>query len=148
MTRPASVIAAPLAAGAVALGACGGGSSPSHTTGGGDRAGGASATSASPARSAAAETQVAAWPQRKLVRRLRGHSIEVEGRRVPVDPTTITCQGVGRSVRRAGVLMWTRFHCIQTTFPAHAVAGPDAVFDVHPTGPRSFLITGARFVRY
>jgi hypothetical protein len=71
----------------------------------------------------------------------------VEGRRVAIDRTTITCQGVGRAQRSDHTLAWTGFQCVQPTFPAGAVAGPDAVFDVHPTGPRSLRVAAARFAR-
>jgi hypothetical protein len=107
---------------------------PVATTGG--------ATSASLATPA--ETGRVAWPQRTLVRRLRGRIIYVEGRRVVIDRATITCQGVGRAQRSDHTLAWTGFHCVQLTFPADAVAGPDAVFDVHPTGPRSLRVAAAR----
>jgi hypothetical protein len=145
MTRRAAVIAALMAAAAVALGGCGGGSQPTASTAGRPVATTGGATSTSPAPPAA--TRRVAWPQRKLVRRLRGRIISVEGRRVEVDRTTITCQGIGRAQRRDHTLAWTRFHCVQPTFPAGAVAGPDAVFDVHPTGPRSLRVAAARFAR-
>jgi len=64
-----------------------------------------------------------------------------------VDPITITCGGVGRAQRRDHTLAWTAFHCVQPTFPAGAIAGPDAVFDVYPTGPRTLHIAAARFAR-
>jgi hypothetical protein len=145
MTCRGAVIAALMAAAAVALGGCGGGSQPTASTAGRPVATTGGAASASPATPAAARR--VAWPQRKLVGRLRGRSIDVEGRRVAVDRTTITCQGVGRAQRREHTLAWTRFHCVQPTFPAGAVAGPDAVFDVYPTGPRSLRVAAARFAR-
>jgi hypothetical protein len=64
-----------------------------------------------------------------------------------MDRTTITCQGVGRAQRRDHTPARTAFHCVQLTFPADAVAGPDAVFDVHPTGTRSLRVAAARFAR-
>jgi hypothetical protein len=67
---------------------------------------------------------------------------------VAVDRTTITCGGVGRAQRRGDTLAWTRFRCLQPTFPAGAIAGPDALFDVYPTGPRTLHIAAARFTRY
>jgi hypothetical protein len=146
MTRPAAVIAAPLAAAAVALGGCGGGASSQPTASTAGRATADGATSAAPATRAA--TGGVAWPQRKLVRHLRGRVVSVEGRRVAVDPTTITCVGVGRAQRRDHTLAWTGFHCVQPTFPAGAIAGPDAVFDAYPTGPRTLHIAAARFARY
>jgi hypothetical protein len=79
---------------------------------------------------------------------LRGRIIYVEGRRVAVDRTTITCGGVGPSSGATHTLAWTGFHCVQPTFPAGAIAGPDAVFDVYPTGPRTLRIAAARFGRY
>jgi hypothetical protein len=146
MTRAAAVIAASLAAAAVALGGCGGGGQPSESTAGRTVAPMGGATSASPVTPAA--TGTVAWTQRELVRRLRGRVISVEGRHVAVDRTTITCGGVGRARRRDHAVVWTRFHCVQPTFPTGAIAGPDAVFDVYPTGPRTLHIAAARFARY
>lgn len=61
-----------------------------------------------------------------------------------IDRTTITCQGAGGAQRSDHTLAWTSFHCVQQTFPADAVAGPDAVFDVHSTGPWSLRVAAAR----
>jgi hypothetical protein len=83
-----------------------------------------------------------------LLRRLAGKVVEVEGRRVHIDRATITCRGDGPGSRHGHKLAWQSFSCIQPTFGGEGPAGPDAVFRVQPTGPRSFRITGARFTRY
>ena len=50
--------------------------------------------------------------------------------------------------RRAGEPAWRRFRCVQPTFPAGGLAGPDAVFVVRPTGRRTFAVSGQRLTRY
>jgi hypothetical protein len=65
-----------------------------------------------------------------------------------VDGATVTCGGDGRGSRRGRVRVWERFTCIQPTFGGEGVAGPDVVFSVRPTGPRSLRITDPRFTRY
>ena len=83
-----------------------------------------------------------------MVRRVAGRVVTINGRQVRIDRATVTCGGDGRGARRGRTLAWRRFVCIQPTFPSAAVAGPDAVFRVEPTGKRSFRITDARFTRY
>ena len=87
----------------------------------------------------------AAWTIAAVVERLAGTRIHVGDRTVPIDAATLTCGGEGRARRRGGALLWTRFRCVQPTFPAGAVAGPDAVFVVVPTSPRTLVVRGGRF---
>jgi hypothetical protein len=140
------VLTPPVVALALGVSACGGGGDTS--TDGGQRsrssgsAGGGQAAPGTPAG------PVAAWPQARLLRRLAGEVVEVEGRRVRIDRATITCRGDGPGSRHGRELVWQSFRCIQPTFADKGPAGPDAVFRVQPTGPRSFRIVGARFTRY
>jgi hypothetical protein len=83
------------------------------------------------------------WSLEKLIRRLAGSSIRIEGRAVRLDAGTLTCWGDG-----AGRRFWTHFSCIQPRFPHGQLAGPDALFHAHATGQTSFLLTDASFGRY
>jgi hypothetical protein len=90
-----------------------------------------------------------AWTYAKVLERLAGHRLRVDGRRVQIDPQTVTCGGVGRPAsRKGGKPAWTSFRCVQPTFPARSVAGPDAILIVEPTGRRSFAVTSRRLTRY
>src|SRR5215208_6234077 len=65
-----------------------------------------------------------AWPHERVLRRIAGRRIRVEGRSVRVDPATVTCGGIGMPAGSVGGEdAWTRFRCVQPTFPAGAVAG-------------------------
>jgi hypothetical protein len=90
----------------------------------------------------------ALWSLEKLVRRLAGSPIRIEGRAVRLDAGTLTCSGEGDGRWRDGHRVWTHFSCIQPTFPPGEFAGPDALFYAHATGQTSFLITDASFSRY
>jgi hypothetical protein len=91
----------------------------------------------------------AAWTRKKVLRRIAGRRIRVQGRIVRVDPDTITCGGVGRAAGSVeGKGAWSRFRCVQPTFPAGAVVGPDAIFFVEPRDARSVEFTASRFTRY
>jgi hypothetical protein len=90
----------------------------------------------------------AAWSEAKVVRRLAGRAVTIDGRQIRIDRATVTCGGDGRGARRGRTLVWRRFTCTQPTFRGTAVAGPDAVFRVEPTGVRAFRITDARFTQY
>jgi len=105
-----------------------------------------SAATPSATRSAGAGT---AWPHEKVLRRIAGRRISVEGRAVRVDPATVTCGGVGGPAGSVGGAdAWTRFRCVQPTFPAGAVAGPDAIFFVEPRGAQRFEVAESHFTRY
>jgi hypothetical protein len=136
----------PVVALAVGASACGGGGS--NPTDGGQRTRSSGSASGGQAAPRVSTGPVAAWPQARLLRRLAGEVVEVEGRRVHIDRATITCRGDGPGSRHGHKLAWQSFRCIQPTFGGKGPAGPDAVFRVQPTGPRSFRITGARFTRY
>jgi hypothetical protein len=90
-----------------------------------------------------------AWPHERVLRRIAGRRIQVEGRPVRVDPATVTCGGIGTPAGSVGGEdAWTRFRCVQPTFPAGAVAGPDAIFFVEPRGPLRFVVAESHFTRY
>ena len=136
----------PVVALALGAGACGGGGSTPTDSGQRSRSSG-SATGGQ-AAPGVPTGPVAAWPQARLLRRLAGEVVVVEGRRVQIDRATITCRGDGPASRQGHKLAWQSFRCIQPTFGGEGPAGPDAVFRVQPTGPRSFRIMDARFTRY
>jgi hypothetical protein len=90
-----------------------------------------------------------AWTRAELLRRFAGRRLRVDGRAVRIDRATVTCGGMGAAAgRRGGRPAWTRFRCVQPTFPAGALAGPDAVFVVEPTGRRTFAVTERRLTEY
>ena len=90
-----------------------------------------------------------AWTHAAVLRRIDGRRIRVADRTVRIDRGTVACGGVGRpAARRRGEPAWTRFRCVQPTFPPGSVAGPDAIFVVEPTGRRTLRVTGARLTRY
>jgi hypothetical protein len=136
----------PVVALALGASACGGGGST--LTDGGQQSRSNGSASGGQAAAGVPTGPVAAWPQARLLRRLAGEVVHVEGRRVHIDRATITCQGDGPGSRHGHKLAWQSFSCIQPTFGGEGPAGPDAVFRVQPTGPRSFRITRARFMRY
>ncbi len=127
----------------VALLGCGGG--------GVDEDGGGRATTVrTPAHRAATPPAPRAVMTRKAaLRRLRGRQIAVGGRRVALDPSTLTCVGVGPARHRGGTPAWSRFRCVQPTFPPGVTVGPDVVFVAEPSGTRQRLhVRGARLTRY
>jgi hypothetical protein len=84
-----------------------------------------------------------------VLRRLDGRRIRVADRTVRIDRATLTCGGVGRPQSRVGgEPAWTRFRCVQPTFPPGEVAGPDAIFLAEPTGPHTLAVTHRRLTRY
>jgi hypothetical protein len=90
-----------------------------------------------------------AWTYDALMHRLNGRRVRVGGRTVRIDPATVACGGVGRPARRVhGAPAWSRFRCVQPTFPPGEVAGPDVIFIVKPTGPRTLAVTHARLTSY
>lgn len=143
-SRVVGALAAPLIAAAMGAAACGGGGQ-SPTTGGGEDS--RSTVSKEVAQRKPAPTGVP-WTQRRLLRRLAHAVVRVEGRRVRLDRSTLTCDGEGAGARHGRHMAWARFTCIQPTFGGREVAGPDAVFVVEPTGRRKIRISGARFTRY
>jgi hypothetical protein len=134
---------------ALASAGCGCGSDPS---------GGAPAPTGTPAtRSDAAPAPAAtpvapggmAWPQAKLLRRLAGRRVAIGDQVIRVDAATVTCGGTGRPAGRVhGRPAWSRFRCVQPTFPPGSVAGPDAIFFVQPVDRTRLVVTERRMTRY
>jgi hypothetical protein len=90
-----------------------------------------------------------AMTRQAVMRRLRGRRVVVSDRRVPLDPATLTCVGVGRPRRHGGAPAWSRFHCVQPTFPPGQTVGPDVVFLAETTATRGGLrLVGARLTSY
>jgi hypothetical protein len=83
-----------------------------------------------------------------VVRRLDRRRLRVGDRVVRIDRSTLTCVGVGPATRVGGRRAWSRFRCVQPTFPHGSVVGADVVFVVEITGERSLAIRGARLTRY
>lgn len=131
---------------AVAGGACGGGTSETHSAARGKEASSGQASGGTSQRGP--RDAEPAWPHAKVLDRIAGETLRVDGRRVRVDRATVTCGGDGRGSRRGRERVWTRFTCIQPTFGGQGVTGPDVIFRVEPTGRQSFRITGQGFTRY
>ena len=87
------------------------------------------------------------WGERDVLKRIAGTVIRVEGKRVRIASTPVTCMGEGRRLVRRGVDRWKHFTCFQSRlFPrGGGLAGPDALFRVHVVGTRRFRVTNARF---
>jgi len=84
-----------------------------------------------------------------VLRRIAGRRIKVAGRTIRVDADTVTCDGLGRpSQRRGDQRTWTRFRCIQPTFPPGSVAGPDLIFVVQSVPPRDLVVTRRYLTSY
>jgi hypothetical protein len=84
-----------------------------------------------------------------ILRHIAGRRIKAAGRTIRVDAATVTCGGLGRpSRRRRDELAWTRFRCIQPTFPAGAIVGPDLIFVVHSVAPRDLVVTRRYLTSY
>src|SRR3954468_2473644 len=88
------------------------------------------------------------WSKSFLIDRLNGRRIAVGHSTVALRADTLTCAGEGRGVVRGRSRMWKHFRCIQPTFPKGALVGPDALFRVHVTSARRYVISNARMARY
>ena len=106
------------------------------------------ATETGTAAEAAPSHPHSSWTQRKLIDKVTGATIEVEGRRVRVDGATVACSGEGPPFVANGTEHWRHFSCVQPTLGGGGLAGPDALFRVHVLGGKSFLVTDAHFSRY
>jgi hypothetical protein len=134
---------------AVAAGTAGCGGNGAASQDASPRGTGGAATIAGPTARGRAAPRPVAWTQAELLRWLRGRSIRVGRQVVRIDGDTLTCQGEGTPVaHRSGRPEWTRFRCVQPTFPAGALAGPDLVFVATPTGRRSCAVSEQRLTRY
>jgi hypothetical protein len=147
-----AVRAALIAALLLSAGACGGADGsrrgtpvPAHRS---------PAVSASPTASASAtpaESAPRPGPPRThdtVVRRIVGRRVAVDGRVVRIDADTVVCTGLGAARRVHGQAAWTRFRCLQPTFPAGSVAGPDLIFVVESVASGRLSVTQARLTSY
>lgn len=76
------------------------------------------------------------------MRRLHGRRIRVHGTKVAIDRDTLACgraQAHGRRIR---------LRCVQPTFPAGSLVGPDATFFVHVNRAGRLVVSDARFTSY
>jgi hypothetical protein len=121
----------------------------SRTTPAPDRQAAPSATTEPRAEPPAAEEErppITGPTRAKIMRRLEGRRIRVDGKVVRIDRATLACGRAGTA--RAGGRRTIRLSCVQPTFPAGSVVGPDALFFVHPTPRGRLVITNARFTTY
>jgi hypothetical protein len=123
-----------VAAALLAAAACGGGGRRPHPP-------------PTPSASPAAAPRVA-WTHAAVLRRIAGHRVVAGGRTIQIDPDTVTCDGLGAAETRRGEAAWVKFRCVQPTFPPGSVAGPDAIFEVLPTGAETFTVANAQLTHY
>ena len=138
-----------------------GGQDASRTTPSRDRDRGTGAQTAKRAQTPASEPEppseknsptktqapVAGPTRATIMRRLDGRRIRVDHRRVKIDRQTLTCGRAG-TTRASRHRRRIRLSCVQPTFPAGSVAGPDAIFFVHPTPAGRLVITNTHFTSY
>jgi hypothetical protein len=131
---------------ALAAGGCGGGSDASD---GAPTPTGTPATRSDATPTATPDASGVAWPQAKVLRRLAGRRVAIGDKVIRVDASTVTCGGTGRPAGRVhGRPAWSRFRCVQPTFPAGSVAGPDAIFFVQPVDRTRLMVTERRMTSY
>jgi hypothetical protein len=84
-----------------------------------------------------------------VAKRIAGRGIALARGTIRIDADTVTCGGLGRPVsRRHDQLRWTRFRCIQPTFPPGSVVRPDLVFVVQSVAPRDLVVTRRHLTSY
>jgi hypothetical protein len=138
-----------------------GGQDGSRTTPSRDRDRGTGAQTAKRAQTPASEAEppsekdspgktqspVAGPTRATIMRRLDGRRIRVDHKSVKIDRQTLTCGRAG-TTRASRHRTRIRLSCVQPTFPAGSVAGPDAIFFVHPTPAGRLVITNTHFTSY
>lgn len=134
---------------ALATASCGGHDAPRKTPSP-ERDAGTSAAAAKPTETRAAEQEaspVAEPIPAAVLRRLDGRRMRVHRTEVVIDRDTLAC---GRASTRhaGGQRKRLRLRCVQPTFPAGSVVGPDATFSVHATPAGRLVITDAQFTSY
>jgi hypothetical protein len=133
---------------ALAMAGCGGNDAPRKTPSP-ERDAGTTAPAASPTETPAAEEEaqqpVAGPRPAAVMRRLDGRRIRVHGTAVVIDRDTLAC---GRARDAGGRRKRIRLRCVQPTFPAGSLVGPDATFFVHVNPAGRLAITGARLTSY
>jgi hypothetical protein len=84
------------------------------------------------------------WPLQKVMQRIDGKRIQIDGRVVRIDSETTLCSGLGRAVRQRGIRAWKHFDCTYSVFVAgHGIY--DCELRVHVLGLRKYRITNARW---
>ena len=84
-----------------------------------------------------------------VVEHFVGRRVKLGGRTIQIDADTLTCGGLGRPTRRVNDQgAWTRFRCIQPTFPPGRLVGPDLIFVVQSVRPRDFAVARRYFTSY
>ena len=147
----AALLAAVLVAVTLAASACGGTGGPDAPSPSAQSPRGASDPSRAPASQGGEEASPTGPPRTPddVLRRLAGRRIEASGKTVRIEGDTATCGGLGSPTRRRGrQAAWTRFRCIQPTFPAGGIAGPDLIFVVESVEPRRLVVTRRYFTSY
>ncbi len=132
---------------ALAMAGCGGNDAPRKTPSP-ERDTGTSAPAPSPTEAPATEEEappVAGPGPAAVMRRLDGRRIRVRRTEVVIDRDTLAC---GRARDAGGRRKRIRLRCVQPTFPAGSLVGPDATFFVHENPAGRLVITGARLTSY
>jgi hypothetical protein len=84
-----------------------------------------------------------------VLRHIAGRRVKAAGRTIRIQSDTVTCGGVGRpSRRRRDRPAWTRFSCIQPTFPSGSIVGPDLIFVVQSVAPHRLVVTRRHLASY
>jgi hypothetical protein len=86
------------------------------------------------------------WSMAHVLHALDTTRIRVGTHLVRVHADTTLCSGQGRSIRRHGARMWSRFACTFTTITKTGI-GRDLEFHVDITGRTSFAISDAHWIR-
>jgi hypothetical protein len=143
-----AVLAALLSVVAFAMAACGGHDAPS-TTRSPDRDAGTTAIVIEPTETPTAEqtSPVAGSTRAAIMRRLDGRRIRVHRTKVVIDRDTLACGRVGTADARRQRRR-IRLRCVQPTFPAGSLVGPDAIFFVRVNRVGRLVISDAHFTSY
>jgi hypothetical protein len=133
-------------------GACGGGAGNTEVPRSGATPAGPEQSPSAAASPTPSGRAISAGPPRTpdaILRHIAGRRIKAAGRTIRIDADTVTCGGLGRASRRhLNRLAWTRFSCIQPTFPPGSVAGPDLIFVVQSVAPRDLVVTTRHLTSY
>jgi hypothetical protein len=105
--------------------------------------------SAAPATPPAASEPGPPRTHDELLAAIGGRHIRVDGHTIRIDRATVACGGIDRAAGRVhGRPAWTRFSCIQPTFPRGSVAGPDLDFVVESAAPHRLVVVRRRLTSY
>ena len=98
---------------------------------------------ATPSAAASAEGY---WSSAKLLHKLDRARVVVGGRTVRIRSATTLCAGRGKSIRRRGIRLWSRFVCTYTTFTKGGV-DRDLDFRVRIRSATRFTLWDVHWVR-